>query len=72
MMRVIYETLCTTMHIYALSVEKICSCTPEEKEPYYIGQDSMSCEYQKGIPGLPCMAAFNEGKSLYAGIYEIW
>ena len=36
-MRTIYEALSTLMHIYALVTEKVCSCSPEEKEPYYIG-----------------------------------
>jgi hypothetical protein len=72
MMRTIYEALSTVMHIYALVAEKICSCSPEEKEMYYIGQDTMSCDYDKGIPGLPCMAVYNLGKFIYSLLYEIW
>ena len=71
-MRTIYEALSTVMHIQALSVMSTCECKPEKKEMYYIGQDTMSCDYKKGIPGLPCTASFNSAKSVYASLYEIW
>ena len=60
------------MNIVAYVLVILCVCIPEKAPPYFIGQDTMSCENTQNQPGLICIIPYNIANAIYAGLYGIW